>query len=186
VSEADGRDPQDPPRDPYAPPADPRVPPRDPQRTPPPRRAPRRGATRLSPPERRPDRPPGGGPAVDAGGRRGFLLAAGGLFLTVLSFPAAYAAPLGLVLAVVGAVVGLRARRRAATAGTTAPGATAAVVLGLLTAALAAILALGLLFFFDEVTRYRECMLGANTQVAQNNCEQQLRDSVEERTGFSG
>jgi hypothetical protein len=153
-------------------------------------------------PERRPDgSPPGPGPHRPAGenrrdsrgpGRRGspsgdsdkalrrrVRLAA--LLAAVAAVTAVTLPPVGVALGIGLLVVGVRIRRdpRAREIGVAATwvpyvGAVLAIVVGLVMTALA-------LFLSRELADLRECLAGANTRVAEANCQDEFRQRVEER-----
>lgn len=146
---------------------------------------------RRGPP--RPDDPRGGGRramAPDRGGPIALLLGIAGVIMSVLFFP------VGLALDVAAIVVGVRTLRgRGAHPGretsglnggkrSRAPGAVPGVVLGSVGALLAAIVITVLSFFWQEVQSYRECMSGANTIMAQEQCRTAFERSVERRLGL--
>jgi len=94
--------------------------------------------------------------------------------------------PVGLVLDIAAIVLGLRARKRAAAAGGHAPGATGAVVAGMVGAAFAAGVLTFLAVFWTEFRDYRECLSGANTEIARERCQSVFRGDVEDRLGLVG
>lgn len=115
----------------------------------------------------RPPRSPGGDPLA-AESRLAWYTGLGALLLTVPSAPA------GAALGVAAAVLGVRARRRARRDGRTAPGALAGLLAGLLAASLAAG-QLAAYRFLPPVRQYVECLAGANTELAKQDCQRQLR-----------
>ena len=114
-------------------------------------------------------------PAVDRAGRTAALLGLAGVMLSVLFFP------VGLLLDVAAVAVGVGALRRARQTGAAAPGAISGVVTGLL----GGLLALGALVFvvtfWAEISAYRSCVSGANTEIARGLCEETLRESLGRR-----
>jgi len=172
-------------RDPYAPPAEDREPQSPPADAPP--------AQQPLPPPPPPiawDRPYGAppepagvrgptsrGPEIP-GGRAALFLGLAGLVMSVVVFP------VGLVLDIAAIVLGLRARKRAAAAGGHAPGATGAVVAGMVGAVFAAGVLTFLAVFWTEFRDYRECLSGANTEIARERCTSTFRGDVEDRLGL--
>jgi len=95
--------------------------------------------------------------------------------LTIVLFP------VGLVLDATAVVLGLRARKRAREAGIRAPGALAAVVLGVSST----VLLIGVLAVLGpQLSSYSQCLSGANTEIAKENCRRSLIQELERRFGI--
>lgn len=134
------------------------------------------------PPHDEPARGPGPGPGtpphppqlrqragpVLGDGRRALVLAALGVLLLVPVLPA------GAVLSLAGLVLGIRALRAAGAARGTAPGAVPAVVLGALGSAAAVVLLLAAAVLWPQIRDYRDCISGANTEIAKDVCRVDL------------
>lgn len=130
-------------------------------------------------------RPPAGPPAPPAdervlrAGKRAAVTGAAGLVLSVLIFP------VGLLLDVAAIVLGVRARR-GAPRGAPVPGAVAGVALGAVGAVLAATVLTITVVNWSSVRRYEQCSSGANTGLARQDCQDQLRRDLERRFGSGG
>jgi hypothetical protein len=112
-------------------------------------------------------------PAARAG-RTALLVAIAGVGMTVVVYP------VGLVLDLAAVILGVRARRRARTAGFRAPAATTAISLG----ACSLVFVIGMVALLGpQLARYQECMSGANTEIARQNCETAFIRDVEQRFG---
>lgn len=112
-------------------------------------------------------------PAARAG-RTALLVAITGVGMTVVLYP------VGLVLNVAAVILGVRARRRARSAGFRAPAAAAAISLG----ACSTVFVLSMVALLGpQLARYQECMSGANTEIAKQNCEAAFVRDVEQRFG---
>jgi hypothetical protein len=176
---ADGDGTQEPRPNPYAVGSEP--PPRQPERRPggpPPGPGPHRPAG-----ERRDPRGPGrrGSPSGDSDKalRRRVRLAA--LLAAVAAVTAVTLPPVGVALGIGLLVIGARIRRdpqarEIGVAATWVPyvGGVLAIVVGLAMTAMA-------LFLSRELADLRECLAGANTRVAEANCQDEFRQRVEER-----
>jgi hypothetical protein len=160
-------------RDPYAPPPDSDEPPRER-----PASQPSLPLPRPQPPgERRPrpaDKAPRDHPAA-RGGRIALLIGIAGAGMTILLFP------VGLVLDVVAVFLGVRARRRGRKDGVRVPGALAAIILG---ASSATILLVVLTLLGPQLVSYSDCLSGANTEIAKQNCRTALIQQLEQRFGI--
>lgn len=121
---------------------------------------------------------------VERGGVAAFMLAALGALSLVVLFPLRVSPLVALALAGSGIWLGVRARRRGRRESRRAPGAVGAIVAGVLTCALALVLGATLLVFENEVRAYQDCVTGANTRVARSDCDRQLQDAVQRRTGL--
>lgn len=126
--------------------------------------------------------PKKGGPenGRPARGRLALWLALGGLLATFLG---TFGAFVGFALLSAGFITGIRALREAKSSGdpTIAAGATPAIVIGSVGLFLGVVGLVALILFRAEVTRFDECSLGANTEVARQACMDQLIDGVEAR-----
>jgi len=91
--------------------------------------------------------------------------------------------PLALVLGPAAVIVGVRAQNRAQRRRGRAPGAAGGIITGAIGAVLATGAAALALLFFDEFTDYADCRSGANTQIARQSCEDELRRRFEDRFG---
>lgn len=90
-----------------------------------------------------------------------------------------YVAVLTLLFAAVAIWLGITATRTARRRGTARPrGAVSAIVLGGFGVALSALWLLVLAVFWPQLTTYYNCMNGANTVAAQQDCHNQLNSSV--------
>jgi hypothetical protein len=120
-------------------------------------------------------------------GRRALIAGLWAIFFT-LFFP-----PVGFVLGVVAVGQGVRAlqtaKRAAQPAGQAAgpvPGAVSGIVAGTLSVVLClAVLAFGIVNR-EPLERYSECMRGANTLAAEEECRSQLPDSIKPWADFIG
>lgn len=121
-----------------------------------------------------PARPPG--PRLRSG-RRALGLAVAGAVLLVPLLPA------GLVLVAAGLIQGIRALRAAGREGGSAPGAIAAVIVGAVGSALGLGLLAGAVFLLPELRDYRECMSGANTEIARSQCWTQFESAYQRKLG---
>lgn len=107
-------------------------------------------------------------------GRPILLLGLGGL---LLSFPMP---PVGIALDLAAILLGIRVLRFARRNDAVAPGAVGGILL--------ASIGLGTLLLIlalmgTELRTWADCMSGANTKIARDNCQQQLSDSLERRFG---
>jgi hypothetical protein len=93
--------------------------------------------------------------------------------------------PLALVLGPAAVILGIRAQRRAQRKRGRAPGAVGGIVCGAIGAILATGAAALVLLLFDEFNDYADCRSGANTEIAKQACEDQLRARLEDRFGVS-
>lgn len=116
--------------------------------------------------------------------RRRVRLAA--VLAAVAAFTAFTLPPVGVALGIGLLVVGARLRRdpRAREVGVAATwvpyvGGGFAIVVGLVMTALA-------LFFTRELADLRECLAGANTRVAEANCQDEFRQRIEQRLPGAG
>jgi len=130
------------------------------------------------PPRQRRPRPkvkaPDDHPAARAG-RLAMLVGIAGVGMTILLFP------VGLMLDAVAVLLGTRARKRGREAGVRAPGALAAIILGASSGAVAlAVLAV----LGPQLVTYSECLSGANTEIAKQNCRDALFEQLEQRFGI--
>jgi hypothetical protein len=169
------------PRDPYAPPPS--------KQKAPPKGAPAGGDGRENGDRRqgwfreRPAEAPTGGPGRpnDEHARRAMIagriaLATGVSGLALSVYPS-----VGLVLDAVAIVIAVRARQIARAHGVAAPGAITGAVLGL---AGLLLVTTALAVLWDESRAYDDCMGGANTKIAKDNCREQFLDQIEERFGI--
>ncbi|MGH8866597.1 MAG: hypothetical protein ACRDYU_01220 [Actinomycetes bacterium] len=163
-------DPQD--RDPWAPPAE-----DDPGAS---SRAP--GSHAPVSQDEEPSRTAGSAPVRTAYGTpqqdraRGRPPGQGLLLLAVLALVTAFVIPpVGFALCAVVIVLALRARRTAAAAGGTAPGTIGAIAVSV-TGLVLPLVVLGV--FYDQITRYSECVQAANTHEAQDDCNDMLEDML--------
>jgi O-antigen ligase len=149
------------------------------------------------PPPRSPFLPPAPGPQLPPADSALQQRAAAALVLALLSLiamllignlqRAVYVVAVALVVAVVAlalAISGLRAAKRA---GTRRPrAAVAGVLLSAVGAVLSAFALVGLLVFWSQYMQYANCLNGASTVAAQNACEQQFQNSVDDRITLLG
>jgi hypothetical protein len=92
--------------------------------------------------------------------------------------------PMGLILGLGALVVGWRTLRTARAAGAAAPSRTAVgMTLGALGAGLAVLVGLVVVIFWPQLRDYESCRAGANTQIAQQACDTQLRTALLDRIG---
>ncbi|MQA83301.1 MAG: hypothetical protein GEV03_01390 [Streptosporangiales bacterium] len=143
-------------------------------------RTPTPGPSPESPSQSQSQSPPSQRPA-DHGGWIALSLGLAGLPLTFLFWP------IGLVLGVAfdaaAILVGIRALRRARGQRGTAPGARGGLVLGSVGLALGVVLGSFTAVFWSEFSTYQQCLQGAITIEARDQCDTQLRESVAERLG---
>lgn len=131
---------------------------------PPPNPAPTQGPRPVPPPE------------VVRAGWLTLGMGAASPVLAVLLFPLGFALGLGAALA------GRRTVRAAHGQGVSAPGTAAAgITLGAVGMALAVLVGAVLWWLWPQVTAYRDCLQGANTQLARSACEDQLIDDLRAR-----
>lgn len=136
------------------------------------------GGGRPAPPFGKPSEPGAPGrDAPDRGGRLSLLLGVPGLLMSFFIFP------IGLVLDLAAIVTGVRALRRSGRGRTGIREAVAGIVLGSVGFVFAALFAVVLAVFGNEMLTYRECMAGANTISAREDCQAQLENAVQERLG---
>lgn len=132
--------------------------------------------------QRDPSGPQGGARAIERGAPRAVLVAVCGLVAAGLLWPLG---ALGVVLSAAALWMALQVRARSRRSGRPAPGGRLALVVAsgalVITVVVTAVsLALG-----DQITRYRDCLSGANTQTAKAACEHQLRDDVNGLPGLA-
>ena len=101
-------------------------------------------------------------PKVERGGLWGLFLGLAGLL-----FP-----PYSGILAAMGVVQGLRARRAARSNDSEAPGALASMVLGVVGVVISASMLSVLFVYNDQVTEYRDCAARAHTVSSQKACDE--------------
>lgn len=142
--------------------------PRDPLRTdgnPPPGPAP------TSPPEG-PDQPP----PDSVGARRTAIRLA---VVSIAAVGAAFfAPPVGVVLGIVAIVLGLRTKHVVPTRPR-----VLALVSGSMALVVGVVITSAALVFRAEITQYSRCIQGANTVQAQQNCQDELNESLSSRIG---
>jgi hypothetical protein len=115
--------------------------------------------------------------------------------LTRFALLSAVAAPLVTMLALplsaipgaafgIGAIVlGIRERRASSRAGRTEAGGIVAIVLGSMGIALVSVIGAFYAVFWDQLSNYQDCLGGANTIAAENDCREQLESEVMRRLG---
>lgn len=92
--------------------------------------------------------------------------------------------PLGLLLGVVSLVLGRRTLQAARAAGSGAPSRTVVgMTLGVLGSALAVLVGIVVVTFWPQLRDYETCRAGANTLIAQQACDAQLRSALLARIG---
>jgi hypothetical protein len=90
-----------------------------------------------------------------------------------------YVIGVALVVAIVALTLAIRTTSAARRAGTRRPrGVVAATILGLVGLVFASFALAGFLIFRTELSRYANCMNGANTTATQTACQNQLDNSV--------
>lgn len=93
-----------------------------------------------------------------------------------------YVVAVALVISLTGLTLAISAMRSAKRAGTARPrGAAAGTALGVLAALFSAIVLLGFLVFWSQITHYDNCMNAASTVATRNDCQTQLRHAVTNR-----
>lgn len=111
------------------------------------------------------------------------------LSLSLMATPLAIVA-IGVPAALIGSVacgvtavvLGIRTTRAASRAGAATVGtAVAGLTVGALSLFLAGLMTVALLIFWPQLSSLRDCLTGANTAVAQSNCEQTFIDDVSHR-----
>jgi hypothetical protein len=115
--------------------------------------------------------------AVDRGGVIALMLGVAGIFFVI--FP-----PLGLAFGILSIRAAVRARRRAAADGIVAPGAGAGLATGIAATIASTIVMIVAVLFFSELRDYQDCMAGANTNTAEDDCRDQLNTAIERRLGI--
>jgi hypothetical protein len=106
-------------------------------------------------------------------GRLALVAGLSGLLMSVLP-------PVGLVLDALAISIAVRARRITRAHGVAAPGAVTGAILGLAGLALVTTV---LAVLWNESRAYEVCIGGANTEIAKQNCRDQLVDDIERRFG---
>ncbi len=104
--------------------------------------------------------------------------------MSLLAIGIPFALAGSVACAVTAVVLGIRTSRATQRAGTS--GVTTAVVgltIGALSLLLAGLVTLMLVVFWPELSALRECLSGANTSIAQQECERTFIDAVTTRTG---
>jgi uncharacterized membrane protein len=100
---------------------------------------------------------------------------------------AVYVVVVALVVALVALALAISAMRAAKRAGSRRPrAAMASVVLGSIGALFSALALAGLLAFWSQYMQYARCLDGASTVATQNACEQQFKNSVDDRITILG
>ena len=90
-----------------------------------------------------------------------------------------YVVAVALIIAAVALWLSTSALSRARRGGSGRPrGATLAVVLGVAGLGFSALVLIGFVIFWPQLSQYSDCMSGANTVAAQQACRQQLDNSV--------
>ncbi|GAA1773603.1 MULTISPECIES: DUF4190 domain-containing protein [Streptomonospora] len=112
-------------------------------------------------------------PTVERGGLWGLLLSAAGLVLP----------PYGIVLSALGIFQGRRARRAAREKNATAPGALLSMVMGWVGVTLSGLMIIGYALVWDQYQAYSACSARALTHSSQEQCDQEFRKAVSEKTG---
>ncbi|MDT0304613.1 DUF4190 domain-containing protein [Streptomonospora wellingtoniae] len=112
-------------------------------------------------------------PTVERGGLWGLFLSAAGLVLP----------PYGIVLSALGIFQGRRARRAARARNAAAPGALLSMVLGWVGVTLSGLMIIGYALVWDQYQAYSACSARALTHSSQEQCDQDFRRAVSEKTG---
>lgn len=113
-------------------------------------------------------------------GRLALWFAFGGILMSLFSLPW-LALSFGFFAAAL--VTGLRAKKEAKAANQPeiAAGATGAVVVGGIGVAFGILALVGLFILRTEIARFEECALGANTQIAKQECTDRLMSDIQTR-----
>ena len=98
-----------------------------------------------------------------------------------------YVVAVALIIAAIALWLSTSALSRARRGGSGRPrGATLAVVLGVAGLGFSALVLIGFVIFWPQLSQYSDCMSGANTVAAQQACRQQLDNSVGTRLSILG
>lgn len=124
----------------------------------------------------------GGARSIERGAPRAVLVAVCGLVAAGLLWPLG---ALGVVLSAAALWMALQVRARSRRSGRPAPGGRLALVVASGALVITVVVTAVSLAFGDQITRYRDCLSGANTQTAKAACEQQLRDDVNGLPGLA-
>jgi hypothetical protein len=130
--------------------------------------------------QRPPSRGQGGEPKRIPRGRLALWLALGGIITAMLSVPW-IALSFGLFISAF--IIGIRARIEAKRTSDPIParGAIAAIVIGSIGMTIGLIGIAGIALLYPEISRFDECRLGANTEIARADCMEQLRKEITQR-----
>lgn len=118
--------------------------------------------------------PTGPGPGRQRRPGRGVLPLA---LLGLLALPLV---PVGFAVSAAAVAWAVVLRRRARTGGASSPGATTALVLGVAGMAIPVALVVA---FLPQIQEFADCMQGAQTKIAQTDCESAFQNALRERTG---
>ena len=100
---------------------------------------------------------------------------------------AVYVVAVALVVAVAALALAISAMKGAKRAGTRRPrAAMVSVVLGVVGALFSGAALIGLLAFWSQYMQYAKCLNGASTVATQSACEQQFKNSVNDRITILG
>lgn len=134
---------------------------------------------------------PGGGPEPAAqppsadrdgaaqSGRRALWLGITAFLLTLLTM-----IPISLALGIAAVVFGIRALRRAHRAGIAAPGAVIGMVLGAIAVVISTIFLVVTIIIWPELSDYRDCLVGANTETDKQVCQDEHFPAIEKKLGL--
>ena len=100
---------------------------------------------------------------------------------------AVYVIAVALVVAVIALALAISTIKAAKRGGTRRPRAAApGVVLSAIGALLSAFALMGILVFWSQYMQYASCLNGASTVAAQNACDQQFQNSIDNRITILG
>ncbi|SDS48094.1 hypothetical protein [Actinopolymorpha singaporensis] len=112
---------------------------------------------------------------VNAYGRFALMLGIFGLLASI------FVPPLGIFAGGIAVWLGVAGRRRGRRAGRAVPGAGPGLVLGVVAVAIGLVLSVVWAVFWNEIVDYQECVSGANTQTARQNCQTTFEKSIFDR-----
>jgi hypothetical protein len=112
---------------------------------------------------------------VNVYGRFALMLGIFGLLASI------FVPPLGIFAGGIAIGLGVAGRRRGRRAGRVVPGAGPGLILGVVAVAIGLVLSVVWAVFWNEIVDYQECVSGANTQTARQNCQTTFEKSIFDR-----